>query len=173
MMKWIRKNIFCCFPVKEYNVNKEKNGREKSTVFISNNLYLNNITYKETNEFIPEIRFAKVIKVYDGDTITVAAKLPFNDSPVYRFSVRLNGIDSPEIHGKGEKERNLAIKSRDALQNLILGEIIELKNNSKEKYGRLLADIYHNDIHVNKWMVDKGYAVNYDGGKKLRDTKWD
>ena len=168
MIKWIRKNISCCIPIKKYKENKENNGG-----FISNNLYLENITYKETNIFIPEIRFAKVIKVYDGDTITVAAKLPFNESPIYRFSVRLRSIDSPEIRGKSAKECKLAIKSRDALQNLILGKIIELKNNGKEKYGRLLADVYYNDIHINKWMVDEGYAVKYDGGKKIRDVEWD
>ena len=53
MINWIRKNIFCCFQIKKYNVNKpkksDKKGGDKNVVFISNNLYLNNITYKETN----------------------------------------------------------------------------------------------------------------------------
>lgn len=175
MIKWIRKNIFsCCSNNKNKIKGKRiKKGGEKSALFISNNSYLTNITYKETNIFIPQIKFAKVIKVYDGDTITVASKLPFNDSPIYRFSVRLRSIDSPEIHGENEKECNLAIKSRDALHNLIFGKIIELKNNGKEKYGRLLADIYYNDIHINKWMVDEGYAIKYDGGKKIRGVDWD
>jgi len=129
--------------------------------------YLKNITYKETQPFIPEIRYAKVIKVYDGDTITVAAKLPFSKSPIYRFSVRLRNIDSPEIKGKSKKECEMAIQSRDALHQLIFGEIVELKNNSKEKYGRLLTDVYYGDIHVNQWMLDHKYAVKYDGGKKI------
>jgi micrococcal nuclease len=196
MLKWIRKKI-CCFRIKKYNLNNNINNNlnnnlnnieysstnlEKKermrmelndSIFISNNSYLTNITYKETTIFIPEIRFAKVIKVYDGDTITVASKLPFNESPIYRFSVRLRSIDSPEIRGKSKKECNLAIKSRDALHNLIFGKIIELKNNGKEKYGRLLADIYYNDIHINKWMVDEGYAVKYDGGNKIRGIEWD
>lgn len=133
--------------------------------------YLKNITYKETQSFIPEIRYAKVIKVYDGDTITVAAKLPFSKSPIYRFSVRLRNIDSPEIKGKSKKECEMAIQARDALHQLIFGEIVELKNNSKEKYGRLLTDVYYGDIHVNQWMLDHKYAVIYDGGKKIDD--WD
>jgi endonuclease YncB( thermonuclease family) len=131
---------------------------------------LQNITYKETELFIPQIKFAKVIKVYDGDTITVASKLPFNKSPIYRFSVRLRSIDSPEIKGVNKIECDLAIAARDALHKLIYGKIIELRNNGKEKYGRLLADLYYNDIHINKWMVDNGYAVKYDGGKK--STIW-
>lgn len=172
MIKWIRKNM-CCFSNKKKREIYRKKERGETSVFISNNSYLKNITYKETDIFIPQIKFAKVIKVYDGDTITVASKLPFNESPIYRFSVRLRSIDSPEIRGKSEKECKLAIKSRDALHNLIFGKIIELKNNGKEKYGRLLADIYYNDIHINKWMVDEGYAVKYDGGQKIRDIDWD
>jgi micrococcal nuclease len=128
---------------------------------------LENITYKETKIFIPQVRFVKVIKVYDGDTITVAGKLPFNESPIYRFSVRLRSIDSPEIKGKSKKECEMAIQARDALHALIFGKIVELKNNGKEKYGRLLSDVYYNEIHVNNWMLDKKHAVPYDGGKKV------
>ena len=57
---------------------------------------------KETKIFIPPVSIAKVIKVYDGDTITVASRLPFTDERkdiIWRFSVRLNGIDCPEIRG--------------------------------------------------------------------------
>lgn len=135
--------------------------------------YLDNITYKDTIAFVPPIMYAKVIKVYDGDTITVAARLPFIGSPIYRFSVRLAHIDSPEIRGGSKMETQLAIISRDSLHKLIFGKIIELKNNGKEKYGRLLADIYYNDLYVNQWMIDNKYAIMYDGGKKARPIEWD
>jgi len=187
MFAWLRRNCSCCFiPLGRRRINKsissptEKSKivkKDKKSVSFNNynniTAYLENISYKETDIFIPQIRFAKVIKVYDGDTITVAAKLPFDDSPIYRFSVRLRNIDSPEIKGESDKECQLAIESRDALHKLIFGKIIELRNNGKEKYGRLLADIYYCDVHVNKWMVDKGYAVKYDGGKKIRGSDWD
>lgn len=170
MLKWFKKRIACCIPS---NNNNNNNIINNNNINNNNTAYLKNISYKETNIFIPEIRFAKVIKVYDGDTITVAAKLPFENSPIYRFSVRLRGIDSPEIKGTTKQECELAIKSRDALHNLIFGKIIELKNNGKEKYGRLLADIYFKDLHINNWMVDNGYALKYDGGKKTRGIDWD
>jgi len=192
MFKWIRRNICCCIPIrqdkkvisnksskekkqkqKKEDINKNKKNKKSVSFDTKDTNYLQYITYKETEIFIPQIRFAKVIKVYDGDTITVAAKLPFDESPIYRFSVRLRSIDSPEIKGQSEKECQLAIESRDALNHLIFGKIIELRHNGKEKYGRLLADVYYNDIHVNKWMVDKGYAVKYDGGKKVRGDDWD
>lgn len=59
--------------------------------------YLETINYVDTIPFVPPITSGKVIKVYDGDTITIASKLPYDHSPIYRFSVRLLGIDSPEM----------------------------------------------------------------------------
>ena len=67
--------------------------------------YLDSIKYNDTVPFIPAISLCKVIKVYDGDTITIAAKLPYKQSSLYRFQVRLLGIDSPEMKGHTEEER--------------------------------------------------------------------
>ena len=134
--------------------------------------YLNNIEYNDTIQFVPPITGGRVIKVYDGDTITVASKLPNMDEPIYRFSVRLSGIDSPEIKGKTMKEKELAINSRYALHNLIFGKMVYFKNVSTEKYGRILADVYLEDIHVNSWMLQHNLAVKYDGGTKQRPDSW-
>lgn len=125
------------------------------------------ITWNETIPFKVPITNGFVLKVYDGDTITIASKLPFENSPIYRFSVRLAGIDTPEIKGKTEKEKNMAKDAKNKLETLILGKYILLKNINTEKYGRILADIYLEDIHINKWMVDQNLATNYDGGKKM------
>ena len=67
------------------------------------------IKWEDTVEFTFPITGGKVIKVYDADTITIASKLPYDASPMYRLSVRLNGIDTPEIKGKGvsDEEKNL------------------------------------------------------------------
>jgi len=66
------------------------------------------ILYENTEKYIPPIKKGRVIKIYDGDTITIAAKLPnfyfWNKSPIYRFNIRLNGIDCPEIKSKNKTE---------------------------------------------------------------------
>lgn len=135
------------------------------------------IEWKDTQAFIPPICEGQVIKVYDGDTITIAAKLPYNDSLLYRFSIRLNGIDSPEIKGHSEDEKAAAQVSKRALENLILHKYVVLKNKSTEKYGRILADVYivydkNDKLHLNKWMLDNRYAVEYDGGTKKAPKSW-
>ena len=137
-----------------------------------NLLYLNNILYKDTVAFVPPISCGKVIKVYDGDTITIASLLPNTTEPIYRFSVRLNGIDSAEIKGKTKAEKEIAEKARDALYDLIFGKIVYLTNTNTEKYGRILADVYCDGLHINKWMLDNEFAVPYDGGTKVRPSAW-
>ena len=134
--------------------------------------YLVNVVYENTVPFVPPITVGKVIKVYDGDTFTMISKLPHTEGPIYRFSVRMNGIDSPEIKGKTTNEKELAKKSRDALSNVILGKIVVLKNVSTEKYGRILADVYLGELCINEWMITNNYAVKYDGGTKERPEEW-
>ena len=119
--------------------------------------------------FVPPITEGEVISVYDGDTITIVSKLPYDASPLYRFSIRLAGIDCAEIKGKTEYERDLAQEAKCALQKLILNKVVVLKNLKTEKYGRVLADIYLGDLHVNQWLLDNKYAVEYSGGTK---TNW-
>jgi len=131
-----------------------------------------NISYTDTIPFIAPISSGKVVKVYDGDTITIASKLPYSESEMYRFSVRLNGIDCPEIRGKTEDEKECAQLAKEELTKLLMDNIVELKNLQTEKYGRILADVYINGLHINNHMIERRLAVKYDGGTKKVPTSW-
>ena len=139
---------------------------------IESDIELSKITYSNTIPFVPPITRGKVIKVYDGDTITIASKLSNVNDIIYRFPVRLNGIDTPEIKGKTATEKELAKKARDALSNIIMDKMVVLKNVSTEKYGRLLADVYIDELCLNEWMLENKYAVKYDGGTKNIPDEW-
>ena len=130
------------------------------------------IEWKDTVPFTFPIENGQVIKVYDGDTITIASKLPYDASPLYRLSVRLNGIDTPEIKGKNDDEKEAAKAARNALSNLIYGKQIRLENIKSEKYCRILADFYLNQLHINDWLIRERYAVAYDGGTKKSPESW-
>ena len=132
------------------------------------------IKWEDTVEFTFPIKGGRVIKVYDADTITIASKLPFNESPIYRLSVRLNGIDTPEMKGKGvsDEEKEAAKNARDFVSNLVLNKYVRLENIESEKYGRILADVYIGDIHLNNLLLQEKYAVIYDGGTKKKPTSW-
>ena len=136
--------------------------------------YLTDIKYEDTIEFTFPITEGKVIKVYDADTITIASKLPYNESPIYRLCVRLNGIDTPEIRGKdvSEEEKKAGYLARDYVANLTRDKYVRLENIQTEKYGRILADVYIDNLHLNQDLLDKRYAVKYDGGHKIKPTSW-
>ena len=163
-----------CIPFSLFNFTRNTNNKphQPKTEPKKFNEDGDDITWQDTVEFTFPIESGRVIKVYDGDTITIAAKLPFDNSPLYRLSVRLNGIDTPEIKGKTDDEKIAAKQVKDALSNLILNKRVSLKNIQTEKYGRILADVYIGELHINQWLITEKYAVKYDGGTKKSPESW-
>lgn len=102
---------------------------------------------------------AKIISVYDGDTVTAEVDLGFNVTITEKF--RLVRINAPEVRGE---EREDGLKSRDRLRELILNKnvIIKTLKDRKGKYGRYLAEIYINQddetTNVNDWLVTENLA---------------
>lgn len=135
--------------------------------------YLQKVAYHDCKRFIPNICYAKVVKVYDGDTITVACKYPKRGNQLYRFSVRLAGIDAPEMNADSFIERVEANISKNELHRLVFNETVKLENIKTEKYGRLLADVYLADLHINNWLLENNYAVPYYGGSKNRKLNFE
>lgn len=109
---------------------------------------------------------AKVVKVYDGDTITVI--FHFNGR-FYKWNCRLERIDTPEIKSKHIAEKNSAKHARDFLSDRILNKIVKIKCNMFDKYGRLLIELFMDNVNMNDLMISEGYAKEYDGGTK---TEW-
>lgn len=129
---------------------------------------------KSVPNYIPQISEGRVIYVYDGDTIHIAGFV-INNPQLFKFSVRLNGIDCPEMKsGKSldKTEREVAELAKTFLSETVEGKIVRLHNVSLDKYGRLLADVYFQGRHLNKEMVDKRFAVRYDGGTKIVPDCW-
>jgi len=121
------------------------------------------LKWDDTIKFVPPITEGVCIKVYDGDTITIAAKLPYKNSPMYRFNIRLRSIDAPELHGPKKED---AKKSQEELSLLVLHHTVKLSNIDIEKYGRVLADVYIDNINLSHYMLSKNLAEPYNGGKK-------
>lgn len=134
--------------------------------------YLSTVSYQDTTPFIPPLTFGKVIKVYDGDTLTIASKLPYDRSPLYRFSVRINGIDCPEMRTKNANEKTCAKLAKQKVYDTVFNQIVELKNVKLEKYGRVLADVYYNNVSIGEILCDNNLAVKYDGGTKNTPEDW-
>ena len=129
------------------------------------------LRYDDVSPWVLPSKYARVVKVYDGDTITLAT---FVGKRAYRFRCRLARIDAPEMRPTTKEgsersrfaEKKAAIVARDALRELLLDRVVEIRDAGTEKYGRVLADIYLGKICASDWMLDQGLAVPYDGGSK-------
>ena len=125
--------------------------------------------------FTPRLLSATCIKVTDGDSIRVRARIACDPMlKFYQFVLRLNGIDTPELRSSCDYEKKFARMAKKRLENLILGRFVEVKIMGRGKYGRLLAVVkqYHSTESVNKILLDESFAVEYMGGqRKKRNTQ--
>lgn len=127
---------------------------------------------KECNVFMPNMEYVKVLSVYDGDTITIGTFINMEgDEKPYKFCIRLFGVDTPELRTRDLTEKQAGYFVRDKLREKIDGKIIRLDIVGYDKYGRILANIYHSDLNLNKWLIDNKYAYEYTGGTK-QDIDW-
>lgn len=109
------------------------------------------------------------IRNYDGDTITF--NLP-SLHPIVgeKISIRVNGIDTPEIRGKCEKEKYDAKQAQEMVADILKdAERINLKNMKRGKYFRIAADVYVDGENLADILIDAGMAIRYEGGKKTHN----
>lgn len=91
----------------------------------------------------------KVISIADGDTCTVLT------SSREQIKIRLAGIDTPE------KSQAYGTKAKQALSSKIYNKTVRIAGQSKDRYGRVIADIYVGKRWVNLEMVKEGWAWHY------------
>lgn len=122
--------------------------------------------------YIPKVHEGIVASVYDGDTITIAG-YTVGDPQLYKFSVRLLGIDCPEIRGKSTSEKRVAGLAKVEVEQLCLGRHVRLSEHAQEKYGRLLARVSVSGIDISDHLISKKLAVPYDGKTKKTPDDWE
>ena len=106
---------------------------------------------------------AKVVDVYDGDSIK--AIFPLHDT-LYKWTCRLDGVDTPELRTNNAAEKQMGYKVRDALREEIMNQVVILECGNLDKYGRLLVKVYKDGTCINDWLITNKYAFAYDGGTK-------
>ena len=136
--------------------------------------------------------WARVTGVYDGDTVTLA--LPIFGS-VYRFSIRVNGIDTAEMKSKLHDNKLHAIRARNRLLQLV-GMSVGLDDDLKrreidamlaaqpciiwvecgefDKYGRTLCTLYKDPMKIESFadvLLREKLAYVYGGGAKQSEEE--
>ena len=92
----------------------------------------------------------KVIRIADGDTITILLQ-----GQKKQEKVRFFGIDAPESH------QDFGQRSRKFLSDLIFGRIVIVESDGRDQYGRIVGTVYLGKLNVNLTMVKNGYAWHY------------
>ena len=106
---------------------------------------------------ITEDFVAEVVKVHDGDTITVRW-----DERDFDFPIRFANLAAPEMNQPGGKE------SQKWLESQILGEEVEINitKSRVEKWGRLLGDIIFRGMSMSNMSIATGHGIRWDERKK-------
>lgn len=127
------------------------------------NAQLETLEWQSPHEQIKADFWAEVVRVHDGDTVTL--RTFFRD---FNFPVRLADIDTRELSEGGGA-------ARDWLANILVGaDVLVLVDpgNRVDKYGRLIGRILYNGVVVNEELVQLGLAVPFNQRKEgvVRDV---
>ena len=110
---------------------------------------------------------ATVASIYDGDTLRAHVRVW--PGLTVETSVRVRGIDTPELRGKCEAERELARTARDIARRWAddVGRVVVLRDVKRGKYaGRVVAHVLADDESLAGVLLRAGVAREYDGGKR-------
>ncbi len=98
---------------------------------------------------------ARWIEVLDGDT--VRAELDLGLDTYHRLTLRLAGINAPEM-GTPEGEASKKALIERLANSAVLVRTIK---DQREKYGRFLGILEVGGLNVNQWLMDNGFAKAY------------
>ncbi len=113
----------------------------------------------------------KVLKNYDGDTLTV--DIP-HMHPLFgkAVSVRIAGIDTPEVKTKDQCEKAAGRAARNLVESLLKNaQRVDLLNVQRDKYFRVLADVTVDGVLIKDILLKNKLAYSYDGGTK-KQVNW-
>lgn len=112
---------------------------------------------------------SEVVSVYDGDTFRVHIAC-WPDIIGYRIGIRIAGIDTPEIRGKCQVEKDKAqLAKQFVVEKLHNAQTVELRNIKRGKYFRIVANVFVDEINLADAIIEAGFAVAYDGNTKTKN----
>lgn len=82
-------------------------------------------------------------------------------------SIRIKGIDCPEIFGKCKHEKRMARKAASFTKKTLLNaELVQVEIFELDFYKRILARVICDGVDLGQLLIDKGLARKYEGSKK-------
>jgi micrococcal nuclease len=100
---------------------------------------------------------ATIINVIDGDTVDAIIDMGFKIHTTQRL--RLNRIDTEEMHDPNLEKRKLAVEAKEYLKNTLLNKEVIIETRKSDSFGRWLAEIVCEDININNVLLEKNLAL--------------
>ena len=101
--------------------------------------------------------FGKVVDIYDNDTIKIIFPLiKDNVNTLHKWNCKLINVYKSKVNNKYEKELN--IKVRDILRNKILNKIVNVRCLKFDENGKILVEIFNENININNWLINNQMA---------------
>jgi endonuclease YncB( thermonuclease family) len=95
---------------------------------------------------------ADSVRVIDGDTIVHRGQ-----------TIRIMGLDAPEVHHRCPAEKALAERARARLAELLL-DGFRVEAHGRDRYGRVLAVVFDaRGMNVANVLIVEGLARRYNG----------
>ena len=125
-----------------------------------------NVQLEAAEKSYGNVVVAEVISIYDADTFRVNVT-GWPDIIGNRISIRVSGVDAPEIRGKCKTEKQAARQAKQfTVAALRAARQIELRNMQRGKYFRIVADVYIDGENLATSLIKAKHARPYDGGTR-------
>ncbi len=110
----------------------------------------------------------KITKIKDGDTVEIT--LPGLPKQLGNtIPLRIQRIDTPELKGKCDEEKNKAREAKDFLTAKIKeSQTVEVLLIKRDKYFRVVGDILLDGQLASDLLIKHNLAMRYDGGAKAQ-----
>jgi hypothetical protein len=125
-------------------------------------LNVHNADYYNTEFYIPQITYGKVIKVYGDGIILIAAIIPESGVQIYKFAITLRHSNNFKKQNQSFMEKQLETIARDTFYYKIINKPVEVRNIITDKLGGLIADVYLENMCINDWLVQCNYTNSVD-----------
>jgi len=104
----------------------------------------------------------KNVRVVDGDTLECDIDLGFGVA-LTKCKVRVAHVNAPE------KDTPEGIAAKEYTAKIVATSksiVVTVKNHAKDKYGRILGDIFCDDSDLAQFLIANNHGVAYEGGAR-------
>jgi endonuclease YncB( thermonuclease family) len=147
-------DIYKCVQDNRQIYSQEPCGNDAAVVKFENQAKPKEYEHHALNSKSTKIITGKVIRVTDGDTITM-------QTYAGKEKIRFAQIDAPETSHFGSKSQPYGKEAGQYLRKLVMNQTARVEVETIDQYGRNVGTVYVNGTNINFELVKNGFAWVY------------